>query len=138
MKINERRFIMNNDGGTLVGPSMETPLGTEGLVRLTIDPLRDTQINTLYWTLGTDPYMGWEYHRLSDIYSHSTKLGTRWGVDRDKFETAGLWRIYNNTQDLIDKGTDPPKVVIEYGHKAGLEVFLSMRINDTHDGRIQD
>ena len=42
------RFILCNDGGTLVGPTLDAPMGEEGLVDLTFGPLLGTQINTLY------------------------------------------------------------------------------------------
>ena len=60
------RFILSNDGGSLAGPVLEAPIGVEGLVELAIEPLRDTRINTLFWQLGTDPYLGSPSHRLSD------------------------------------------------------------------------
>ena len=41
------RLILCNDGGTLVGPTLEAPMGEQGLVDLTIGPLLDTQIDTL-------------------------------------------------------------------------------------------
>lgn len=128
------RFILCNDGGTLGAPDLEAPIGVAGLVRETIDPLRDTMINTLYWQIGTDPYFGTGTHRLSDWYSHNTKVGPIWGRGRTSFKTAGEWRIYQNGQQLMDQGTDSAAVVIEHGHKAGLDVFLSLRINDGHDG----
>ena len=53
--VKPHRLILCNDGGTLVGPTAEAPIGAEGLARLAIDPLRDTQVDTLYWQLGTDP-----------------------------------------------------------------------------------
>ena len=52
------RLILCNDGGTLVGPTLEAPMGEEGLVKLTIGPLLDTHVDTLFWQLGTDPYRG--------------------------------------------------------------------------------
>jgi hypothetical protein len=130
------RLILANDGGTLGAPDMEAPIGIEGLVHQTIDPLRDTLVDTLYWQLGTDPYWGTPTHRLSDWYSHNTRVGTRWGTDRDRFQTAGQWRIYQNARQLIDQDTDSAAVVIEHGHRAGLEVFLSLRFNDGHDSRL--
>ena len=42
------RLILCNDGGTLVGPTLEAPMGEEGLVDLTFGPLLGTQIDTLY------------------------------------------------------------------------------------------
>jgi hypothetical protein len=117
---------------------MEAPIGIEGLVRETIAPLRDTMVDTLYWQLGADPYWGTVTHRLSDWYSHNTKVGARWGTDRSTFKTAGEWRIFHNAQQLIDQGTDSAAVVIEHGHRAGLDVFLSLRVNDGHDSRLPD
>lgn len=130
------RVILCNDGGTLGAPDMEAPIGIEGLVKETIDPLRDTMVDTLFWQLGTDPYFGTPTNRLSDWFSHNTKVGARWGEGRDKFNTAGEWRIYENARQIMEQGTDPAAVVIEYGHKAGLDVFLSFRFNDQHDRKL--
>ena len=71
------RVILCNDGGTLGAPDREAPIGVEGLVQETFDPLLDTMIDTLYWQLGTDPYFGTPTNRLSDWYSHRTKVGVR-------------------------------------------------------------
>ena len=56
----------------------------------------------------------------------------------DTFQTAGQWRIYENTRELMERGTDPPAVLIDHGHRHGIEVFLSMRVNDIHDGRLPE
>lgn len=130
------RLILCNDGGTLAAPNMEAPIGVEGLVRATIEPLRDTMVDTLYWQLGTDPYFGTPTHRLTEWYSHDTKVGHRWGEDRDTFATAGEWRIYENARQIMEHGTDPVAVVIKHGHEAGLDVFVSLRFNDQHDSRL--
>ena len=137
VKDRPHRLVLVNDGGTLLGPTLEAPMGIEGLVRLTIDPLVNTQVDTLYWQLGTDLYQSTPTHRYSDIYSHNTEVGPRWGDDQASFESSGAWRIYENTRQLMSEGTDPPAVLIEHGHRAGLEVFLSMRVNDIHDGLVE-
>jgi len=134
----KRRLVLCNDGGSLGAPDLEAPIGIEGLVREAIDPLRDTMVDTLYWQIGVDPWMGTDTHRLSDWYLHRTKVGTLWGSDRDKFKTASEWRIYENAHQMMEQGTDPVAVVIEHGHKAGLDVFVSFRINDGHDSRLKD
>ena len=133
----KRRFILCNDGGSLAGPILEAPIGVDGLVQLAIEPLQDTLIDTLYWQLGTDPYMGSPSHRLSDYYSHKTQVGPIWGSAGTTFHSAGLWRIYENSRQLMAAGTDPAAVVVEHGHRAGLEVFLCMRVNDIHDSRLE-
>jgi len=132
------RMILCDDGGTLLGPNVEAPMGAEGLARLAIEPLVGTMIDTLYWQLGTDLGESTPRNRYSDIYSHRTNVAPRWGVDGDTFESSGDWRIYENTRQLIEEGTDPPAVVIDHGHRAGLKVFLSMRVNDIHDGQLKD
>ena len=130
-----RRIVLNNDGGTLAGPQMEAPIGVDGLIKSTIGPLVGTHIDTLYWALGTDVGGGGiPTCRFSNVYSHDTKVGQRWGVDQEQFESASNWRIYENTRRLIEEGHDPPKVLIEAGREAGKEVFLSFRVNDCHDG----
>ena len=134
----KRRVVLCNDGGTLGAPDMEAPIGIEGLIHETIDPLRDTMVDTLYWQIGVDPWLGTDTHRLSDWYSHQTKVGAIWGSDRDKFKTAGEWRIAENARQIVQSGTDPAAVVIDSGHKAGLDVFLSLRFNDGHDSRLKD
>ena len=131
------RFILSNDGGSLAGPVLEAPIGVEGLVELAIEPLRDTRINTLFWQLGTDPYLGSPSHRLSDHYSHRTEVGSIWGTENPSFHSAGLWRIRENAKRLMEAGTDPVAVVVEHGHRAGLEVFVCMRVNDIHDARLE-
>ena len=134
MKSYRRRIILNNDGETLLSPKMEAPIGVEGLVEATIKPLMNTHIDSLFWALGTDVYLGFPQQRFSNIYSHDTKVGERWGDSSTRFESASCWRIYENTRRLIEEGNDPPKVIADYGHKAGKEVFLSLRMNDCHDG----
>ena len=134
----KRRLVLCNDGGTLGAPDMEAPIGIEGLVHETIDPLRDTMVDTLYWQIGVDPWLGTDTHRLSDWYSHRTHVGAIWGSDRDKFKTAGEWRIAENARQLVQDGTDSAAVAIDYGHKAGLDVFLSLRFNDGHDSRLKE
>ena len=133
----KHRFILCNDGGSLAGPILEAPIGVEGLVQLAIEPLQDTLIDTLYWQLGTDPYKGTPSHRLSVYYSHKTEVGPIWGSAGKTFHSAGLWRIHENARQLMEAGTDPTAVVVEHGHRAGLEVFLCMRVNDIHDSRLE-
>ena len=130
------RLILCNDGGTLQGLTKEAPIGAQGLADATIGPLVDTQVDTLYWQLGTDPGIATPSHRLSDVYSHDTRIGPRFGADGARFDSAGSWRMYENTRSLIAQDTDPAAVVFEHGQRAGLEVFLSFRVNDIHDGSL--
>ena len=128
MEKRKGRFVLCNDGGSLAGPGVEAPIGAEQLEELVIGRLRGTQINTLYWQLGTDPYLGTPTCRFSDVYSHRTEVAPMWGDERTSFSSAGTWRIYENARHLYEQGTDPAEVVVDWGKAAGLEVFLSMRV----------
>ena len=132
------KLILCDDGGSLLGQAVEAPIGAEGLARLAIGPLKGTMVDTFYWQLGTDLGMSTPTNRYSDVYSHRTDVAPRWGTDRETFDSSGDWRIYENTRQLIEEGTDPPAVVIDHGHRAGLKVFLSMRVNDIHDGQLKE
>ena len=132
------RLILCDDGGSLLGQAVEAPIGAEGLARIAIGPLMGTMVDTFYWQLGTDLGMSTPTNRYSDVYSHRTDVAPRWGADRETFDSSGDWRIYENTRQLIEEGTDPPAVVIDHGHRAGLKVFLSMRVNDIHDGQYKE
>ena len=132
------RLILCDDGGSLLGQAVEAPIGAEGLARIAIGPLKGTMVDTFYWQLGTDLGMSTPTNRYSDVYSHRTDVAPRWGADRETFDSSGDWRIYENTRQLIEEGTDPPAVVIDHGHRAGLKVFLSMRVNDIHDGQYKE
>ena len=131
-----RRLIMGYCGTSLQAADMEAPIGVDGLVQQSIEPLRGTLVDTVYWQLNTDPYYGSASHHLTDWFSHGTKVGPRWGEGRASFKTAGEWRIYENARQMMAAGTDPVRVVIEHGHRAGLDVFLSLRFNDGHDHRL--
>ncbi len=132
------RLILCNDGGPLLGPNVEAPIGADGLEKLVLEPLDGTQVDTLFWQIGTDVFKSAPTHRLTGWYSHATDVGPRWGDGMGTFDSAGQWRIYENTQDLIEQGTDPLEVLVERGHKRGLDIFVSMRVNDIHDGFHKD
>ncbi|MDB5851391.1 MAG: hypothetical protein JWP29_5143 [Rhodoferax sp.] len=141
------RVIFCNDGGTLGAPGSEAPLGLEGFLAASFDMLRGTAVNTVYWQLGTDPFKGTASHRLSDWYSHRTAVGPVWGEGVDRFRTAGEWRIAENARSLAVAGHaaghaagdgigDAVSAVIDRGHAMGLEVLVSLRINDGSDATL--
>ncbi len=42
-------------------------------------------------------------------------------------------KVYNATRDFFRLGTDPLEMAIDFCHNEGLEIFASIRVNDTHD-----
>jgi hypothetical protein len=49
-------------------------------------------------------------------------------------EELGVTGKTNITQTLVERGTDPLKLVLTWCHAHGLECFWSFRMNETHDG----
>ncbi len=117
-----RRIIMNNDGcDTLYYPKSEEVTVPAFLAKRTT-PLAETQVGTIaYCSISS----GFSH------FTHDTKVGTvltRQGVD------YGIQpKLRNITQDLIDGGTDCFEAVVDFCHEHEMEVFWSMRMNDTHD-----
>ena len=54
----ERRFVLCNDGESLIGPADDAPMTKEKFIEVTLGPLKNTQIDTFYWQLGTDTNHG--------------------------------------------------------------------------------
>lgn len=131
------RIILCNDGATLALPDAAGALDADAFVAATLGPLRDTAINTLYWQLGADPFHGSPSHRLSDWYTHATAVGPVWGADTEVFQTASEWRLADTVRGFHHAGLDAVALVVEHGHRVGLDVFVSLRINDGSDCRIQ-
>jgi hypothetical protein len=83
-----------------------------------------TQVDSIFYCTG-----------VTLSYSHDTDVAERFDDlmdDIDKSdEQAVRWR--NNMAVLRDAGVDQLSATVRRAHEAGLEVFWSHRINDTHD-----
>ncbi len=117
-----RRIIMNNDGcDTLYYPRSE-PVTTEAFLAMRTTPLAGTHVGALaYCTISAG----------FSNFTHNTKVGTL--LTRSGAENGYQPESRNVARDLIDGGTDCLKAVVDFGHLHGMEVFWSMRMNDTHD-----
>lgn len=111
-----RRIIFNNDGNEPVykaeddSPGAFLRLRTTGLVGSQVDC-----ISYCTWSSGFG------------MFTHDTKVGQVFTTKEAMFST-------NRTAELLAAGTDPLKVMTDFGRKHGIEVFWSFRMNDTHDG----
>lgn len=64
------------------------------------------------------------------LFSHGTKVGSLRHLDNDGGRTL--------VRDYVEAGLDPLKVMAEFAHANKMEVFWSLRMNDTHDGAVRD
>ncbi len=106
-----RRIIFNNDGGDAVKLPEKTLPSPEDFLQIRTTPLTGTHVDTVSYCSG-----------IFGSCRHNTQVGH-------------VFRHYesNVVEDLIERGTDPLNVMVHYCHDHGIEVFCSMRMNDTHD-----
>lgn len=115
----ERRIILNNDGG-------DATVGREGL-----DSPRD------FLDIRTTPLFDANAESHVDVISyctsrtygtflHRTEVGTMLTTQEEPYEN-------NVFPALLEEGTDPLQVMIDYCREKDMEIFWSMRMNDTHD-----
>lgn len=109
-----RRIIMNNDGNDVNAAARTKPVNSENFLKQRTQGLVGSQVDSIFYCTGVFNY----YFHQSDESEILT------GKDKAVQE-------YLNT--LFHSGTDPLKMMVDFGHQNGIEVFWSMRMNDTHD-----
>lgn len=118
----QRRIIMNNDGCDVLYFPKNEKATVEGFLAKRTTPLAGTHVDAIaYCTISS----GFSY------FTHNTKAGTVLARSGHEFGIGPETR--NITKELIDQGTDCLQAVIDFGHEHAMEVFWSMRMNDTHD-----
>ncbi len=126
-----RRIIFNSDGGDTVrggygshrsrrekpGPGDDAETLAEKLVNVWMSPLKGSQVDSVFFcsTRGT-----------FGQFSHNTQVGEISTDDRVRGD-------YNYTRYLIGQGSCPLQVMVDFARENGMEIFLSKRMNDTHD-----
>ena len=113
-KNRKRRIIYNNDGNEILIRRVES---VEDFLRMRIEAAVGTQVDSIFYCTGT-----------TTLYGHDTLIADRFDSPVDKVKD---WA--DNMRLLRKAGTDQLEATIRRGHEAGLEVFWSHRINDSHD-----
>ncbi len=117
----KRRIIYNNDGDDVVVAKTENNIKA-GLMARGDGELIDDFLNARSVPLlGTEVDSIWYATCFSGLtFTHQTKLGG--------FHDKWIGR------ELIDRyGRDNLQIQIDFGHEHDMEVFWSLRMNDTHD-----
>jgi hypothetical protein len=120
-KHRQRRIIYNNDGGDLYGRRIRS---VEDFLDHWTEKVLGTQVDSIFYCTG-----------VTTVYSHDTEIAERYDdlVDAIEDTSDGSTYFRNNMPILRKAGVDSLKATIRRAHEAGLEVFWSHRINDTHD-----
>ena len=61
---------------------------------------------------------------------YPSRKGLRFGADKDTFEMAAYWRVWENMQSLIDRDLDPLRVLVDRAHDKGMDFIASLRMGD--------
>ncbi|MCD6352282.1 MAG: hypothetical protein J7M26_09205 [Armatimonadetes bacterium] len=111
-----RRLIYNNDGDDAVY-YMREPTAKE-LLRLRTEGLQGSTVDTLFYCTWSSGF---------GLFTHRTRVG------QILTKTDGILKK-NKVAGLIEQGTDPLEIIVNWCKANGVEVFWSMRMNDVHDG----
>ena len=112
----QRRLIFNNDGNE---PVYFCKAATEEeLLKSRTSPLAGSQVDSIFYCTWSSGF---------GLFTHDTKAG-------QVFNTREAMFKENRTQEFLDHGIDPLRVMVKFGHAHKMEIFWSMRMNDTHDG----
>jgi hypothetical protein len=116
-----RHVIYNSDGGDMYDYQFSS---VDEFLRRRTDRAVGTQVDTISYCTG-----------VTLAYSHDTDVAERFDDLMDALgksgEQATRWR--NNMAVLRKAGLDQLSATVRRAHEAGLEIFWSHRINDTHD-----
>ena len=116
-----RRIIFNDDSYETSRPDANTP---EGFLRRRLQPLVGTPVDTISFSvLG-----GW-----GDAPVYDSKVQPVYGDAHGG--PPNEWSQYTarNIKALIDSGRDALQIVIDFAHANEMELFASIRMNDSHD-----
>ncbi|MCX6991922.1 MAG: hypothetical protein NT011_02140, partial [Kiritimatiellaeota bacterium] len=116
----QRRMIFNNDGDDAMPFETYNPL-IEGFLKARSTGLIGSQVDTIFYSTT---------ECFSD-FLHRTKVGNTFL--KAQFPCLEKTR-YNIVPELIKMGTDPLQLMVEFCRTNNLEIFWSLRMNDTHDG----
>lgn len=106
-----RRIIFNNDGGDAV--KAENLADPADFLDIRTTPLRGSHVDTVSYCSG-----------IFGLCNHDTAVGER----KDNPVISGL----------IARGSDPLAAMTGYCRRNGVEIFCSLRMNDTHDATRPD
>ncbi len=123
-RFRSRRLLFNNDGNDIIvdntGPVRRPQMvitEPDVLLARRMTPLKGSQVESVSYctTVGT-----------FGAFTHKTAVGETFTKQEQGYR-------FNPLSEMIKRGTDPLRIVTGYCRENGLEVFWSLRMNDTHD-----
>ena len=112
----EWRMIMNNDGNDTRWPVEGEPRTRETFLDKRSTPLIGSHVDAIFYCTGC----------TFNLYRHHSQ-------ETELLKSAGDKEDWG--WELGQDGPDVLETMIDFGHQHGIEVFWSMRMNDTHDAK---
>lgn len=109
-----RRIIMNNDGNDARTGDKPVPHDVETFLQQRTTPLVGSQVDAIFYCTG-----------VFNLYTHQS--------DETELRGHGDKNTVDWGWELTKLNTDSLRVITDFGHEHQIEVFWSMRMNDTHD-----
>ncbi len=118
------RIIYNWDGAPHgYSPHPQT---LEQFLDKTFAPLKDTQVDALFWCVG-EHEATWQPTELEFVAD---------GV-KGKYRSVRSMTHHENIRSLLARGENPYQAMVARGKQLGIDVFLSIRMNDNHFSGLQ-
>ncbi len=111
----QRRVIFNNDGCDATHLAKEPTV--EAFLQVRSYGLKGSQVDSIFYCPISAGF---------GLFTHRTEVG-------EILTTRNSFLKNNITADLIEQGTDPLQIIIDFSRENDYEIFFSMRMNDTHD-----
>ena len=112
--------IMFNHDGTFLGKS-EYPQRIDDLLDKIYGPLQDTQIGALLWCVGAEQAR-WPSDNLESVVDPRER----------PYGSVKEFRRAESVRAMFDRGEDLYGDMVRRGHDLGMDVYVSIRMNDNH------
>ena len=133
-------LLFNCDGsmihcwGRAALPQGSGPLSRREFTDLVFSPIENSGVDTLLFSFGSGNVAEYQSNVLewpgeADRFQFPESRTWHGGVEVDPKDQ------YLNPKSLADSGHNPPQVIVEECRRRGMKAFVSLRMNDIHDGQ---
>ena len=124
--MSERKLIFYDDARHYHYYIYEPPM-TLAQATATVDAVAGTGVDTFVWGPGLGPTVFYESQKADVFAEHIDIIGD-----------VASWRAYENSIDLINRGLDPMRLMVERAHQLDMDFIPSYRLTHSSDPKDVD
>ena len=113
------RVIFNWDGQPF--GEGEYPQSVDRLMHGIYDSIEGTQVDAMFWSIGSH-----EAEWPSEVHE---RLGDS---ENRTYDSLRGMRHSESVRAMFERGENPYQAMVDRGHELGMQVYVSMRMNDNH------